>query len=432
MPEDSSPVRRVFSALTLSELAANVRGPRPRPHPEPLLRRNLPKRVAALVAKWKGRYALHEQLLLLWFSRHDGDRDRNSHRFALANPLSVWRAWWRWAGVLLLLLHGVSAGAGAWVYFRCDSDPLCERACPTEVTEWASYMLSPRPGTGVLYGCRRELALEVSTHAVRAFAAGEVALGMLTASTMRPRRPERRSPSHHSGFLGYGTHDGLAARSLLVLDLCLLTAPWRAVPRSLPSLRSLASSLRSSLPTSMRSLLAPSGGEPPATAADNDEAHGGGWTWWPSWLRLPLGTSADPTELEWWQHEWWQQEWWRQEWWPPPWLAPPLKDLRRAVRSNHWVRTLSGYRRLVALPRAPEPIQALIDSAIATLLPTSSERLAALPTVGDILLEGAFLQVASLPTRPWGSLGSDWDRVGIGIGLASTSPTERAPAAWAS
>ena len=41
-----------------------------------------------------------------------------------------------------------------------------------------------RPGTGSLYGCRRDLIAQMSAYAVRAFSAVEIGLGLRTGLSM--------------------------------------------------------------------------------------------------------------------------------------------------------------------------------------------------------------------------------------------------------
>ena len=181
--------RRVFSEISMSEIESPAfarSAPRHKGRLQALQRiAGIRRRTEALVSNWKGRYRLHESLLLLFYSRKAtalGDEER------LFNPLARWRTKWRSFGIVLLVIHIISAAASAWVVHRCDADALCERRCPS-LWEWLTgsqaeqtkqllvgtwpawtglqYILPP-PGAGIAYGCRRALLSEASSIGVRA------------------------------------------------------------------------------------------------------------------------------------------------------------------------------------------------------------------------------------------------------------------------
>ena len=337
-------MKTVFSAISLDELEKTERRKgigRSRRRLEETRKRVklLQTQATALVDKLRGRYQLHERLLLLWYSRRSDKLEGKEGK--LFDPLARWRTWWRFFGVLLLLAHCACAGLSAWVSYRCDADPSCnlnERRCP-DVTEWLKMpdrLALLRPGTGSLYGCRRDLIAQMSAYAVRAFSAVEIGLGLRTGLSMIRRSilggggaqtAERRTQ------WAYGTSVGVIGFALLLLDAILLLSPERAIPRLLARMRLLADGEDGEKWWSAH-----------ATAAEGDSP-------WSSWCN---------------HHEW--------------------------CRDNNVVRAVVGYQRLAALPAAPAPIQFLIDKSVEYFLPTQGKKIRALPTVGDFLLEGALMQ----------------------------------------
>ena len=322
-----------------------------------------------LVSKWKGRYRLHESLLLLWYSRKATALGDESYLF---HPLARWRTIWRSFGILLLILHVVSAAASAYVVVRCNADALCDRRCPS-LSEWLEgshaekakellvgtwpawtglHYILPPPGAGIAYGCRRALLSEASSMGVRAFAAAEIVFGLLTAASVDYRREGSRARRGSHLLViplnAYGTSDGTAARLLLCLDLLLLVSPWRVLAHDADA---AATSRLHAVP------LPKSGGDPNVVSTAGCEFLEG----------LP-GLTA------------------------PVWLINVCRDTRRAWRDNNIIRTVHGWKRLNSLPQAPRPIQAVIDYTIEWMLPTQSEKIAALPTIGDVLLEGEVWQ----------------------------------------
>ena len=91
---------------------------------------------------------------------------------------------------------------------------------------------------------------------------------------------------------------------------------------------------------------------------------------------------------------------------PPPPPPPEKFSLSKWWDQTNWGRTVTGYRRLVALPPLPWPLdvmggQRAIDFLVDYLIGTkTSERISALPVVGDVLLEGEIFQAPDAPRRP--------------------------------
>ena len=80
-------------------------------------------RRAARALTTKARQSQHAQeqvLYLLYVTR--SSRERGTVGW-LTDPLAAWRLYWRWAGILLLLLNSFLLLAAGWVRHRAESDP---------------------------------------------------------------------------------------------------------------------------------------------------------------------------------------------------------------------------------------------------------------------------------------------------------------------
>lgn len=115
------------------------------------------------------KYLAHERLLVLFF------RSRGSKLPRVIDPMARWRMWWRWFGVLLLLLHCTALTLSAWARYRCgaDSGPLLHIDSSQCIAKQGDY------------GYRRTLVAEATRIAVQIFSAGELWLGVQTARSMR-------------------------------------------------------------------------------------------------------------------------------------------------------------------------------------------------------------------------------------------------------
>lgn len=316
----------------------------------------LQKQMQEQIAQAKGRYQLHEKLLLLWYSRHSTALESKGQRWWLADPLARWRTWWRSLGAIMLLSQACFAAASSWVAYRCAADRLCNletRDCPDLYTlvAGASY-------TGG-YGCRRDLAAQLTATAVRCFSAVEIGLGLGTGlvvfnpfrlSMLRASAPHSAPSTPHRKTWAYGTSGGMLGMALLLLDVVLLLSPdVRALPQLVRA--------RLPLPNFLAAAVLATSSAPAAAPTER-----GSDAWW---------SAAPPNDETWWSgfcntHQW--------------------------CRENPIVRTVTGYQRLVALEPQWWPIQAVIDHTIEYLLPDQGAKLRALPTVGDILLEGELMQ----------------------------------------
>ena len=97
-------MKTVFSAISLDELEKTERRKgigRSRRRLEETRKRVklLQTQATALVDKLRGRYQLHERLLLLWYSRRSDKLEGKEGK--LFDPLARWRTWWRFFGVVL-------------------------------------------------------------------------------------------------------------------------------------------------------------------------------------------------------------------------------------------------------------------------------------------------------------------------------------------
>ena len=80
-------------------------------------------RRAARALTTKARQSQHAQeqvLYLLYVTRTS--RERGTVGW-LTDPLAAWRLYWRWAGILILLLNSFLLLAAGWVRHRTESDP---------------------------------------------------------------------------------------------------------------------------------------------------------------------------------------------------------------------------------------------------------------------------------------------------------------------
>lgn len=159
------------------------------------------------------KYLAHERLLVLLFTQ----RQRLP---VLADPLARWRTGWRILGVVLLLLNAAAISATSWAHYRCGA---------------AGPLLRDEDGCSDRgsYGKWRADVARSSGLCVRAFSAGELLLGLTTASAMPKQRPtlerfpwDQRNPLwRRASFiwnLQYGTTIGPASAVLVALDVMLL------------------------------------------------------------------------------------------------------------------------------------------------------------------------------------------------------------------
>ena len=391
--------------------------------------RRTARKASALSASVRSRYleaaAQQEQLLFLLYTTRHRSRRRVSW---LTDPLALWRIFWRWLGIVLLLLNSTLLLRAAWHEHRCDMDPLCvQPLCDVRPS-------TPRERQQQWKLCAPALLAARSGSAVQIFSVAELLLGLRTAAAA-----DLASHGYRRGY-----RSALFALDVVLtldaLDALLLTlgsvgggegeAAEPTPPRAGSSDRGRDSS-RSGVITS-RNDQSSRGRGARGSGARGSGAHDAQgsdataiatrkpkwkWAWWEEVESAHIRPALEPlhrwwedrvevpTRLWWGMHVeeptrlWWSERveeptrlWWSERvegpatrWWEDmerlhvrpitenlnKWWSEVgdmqqrwLLDVQRRWRETRLVRTVVGYQRLVELPKPPRLVEWLLDDKL--------------------------------------------------------------------
>ena len=385
--------------------------------------RRTARKASALSTSVKSHYleaaAQQEQLLFLLYTTRHRSRRRVGW---LTDPLALWRIFWRWLGIVLLLLNSTLLLRAAWHEYRCDMDPLCAQPlCDVRPT-------TQRERQEQWKLCAPALLAARSGSAVQIFSVAELLLGLRTAAVAE-------LASH-----GYRRVHG----ALFALDVVLTLDALDALLLTLGSVG--GGEGEAAEPTghwwgSFRIA------RPTAVAPRRPKWKWAWWeevesahirpalepvhSWWEDRVEVPTRQwwgmhVEEPTRL-WWSERveeptklWWLEQiegpttrWWEEiervhvrpttenltKWWSDMgdlqqrWLL----DVQRRWRETQLMRTVVGYQRLVELPKPPRLVEWLLEEK---LLPAyfgegwekMQNQVDALPAIGDFILAATMLQ----------------------------------------
>mmetsp|Transcript_45167 Transcript_45167/g.118536 ORF Transcript_45167/g.118536 Transcript_45167/m.118536 type:complete len:549 (-) Transcript_45167:96-1742(-) len=365
----ASPLRRVSSLCCSPSLAS---APRTLKRSLSLPTKKVIHQVArVLTSKVRKTQHAQEQILYLLY------KTRTSRRRVswLTDPLAAWRIYWRWIGIVLLMLNASLLLNAGWHRHRLEADPL--RVWPLRCDGTQDGTMSPADCSA---SSLHERLVAQSGSAVQAFSIAELALSLRMATV-----DDLSRSGYRRGYGGWL----LTLDAWLVFDCAVDLEIWRFIWTDFAG-RNL------DIPAGAKKAVYRKGGRKHVggkyrrfqlssglrdKGADNEgmEDH--------SEPKLPLvlgwavdrGFEAQGKVDEvghqialWWGH------------------------VQRKAREHTWMRIILGYQRLSALPPPPWPLDVLLDDALLPAyfgsgLEAVKRRLGVLPAIGDLILETVLL-----------------------------------------